>query len=204
MALNDIKLKAFKITEEDLVEQNFFREGVHEVIITSAEFFETDDKKIFLELKLTGSNDEEGSTRLYFTEDAKKISLDTIRKILVHNASDDETKDKIREAYKKITNLAQLNPFALRLVDKQAWLKIEKSDKTYTSKETGEIKHSYNRNIYGFEPKMKAAPSESKTDTQNNTASKPTAEQISQVEAVVDALPEQDDIDLTDIPFKKG
>ena len=197
MALNDIKLKTFKITEEDLVEQNFFREGVHEVIITSAEFFETDDKKIYLELGIMGSNDEQDTARLYFTDGAKKISIDTIRKILVHNAPDDETKDKIREAYKKITNLAQLNPFALRLVDKQAWLKIEKSDKT----ETGEIKHSYNRNIYGFEPKMKAVPSESKINTQDNTVSKPTAEQVAQVEAVVDALPEQDDIDLTDIPF---
>lgn len=201
MALNDIKLKTFKITEEDLVEQNFFREGVHEVIITSAEFFETDDKKIYLELGIMGSNDEQDTARLYFTEGAKKISIDTIRKILVHNASDDETKDKIREAYKKITNLAQLSPFVLRLVDKQAWLKIEKSDKTYTSKETGEIKHSYNRNIYGFEPKMKTTLSESRTDTQGNTVSKPTAEQVAQVEAVVDALPEQDDIDLTDIPF---
>jgi len=200
MALNDIKLKTFKITEEDLVEQNFFREGVHEVIITSAEFFETDDKKIYLELGIMGSNDEQDTARLYFTEGAKKISIDTIRKILVHNAPDDETKDKIREAYKKITNLAQLNPFALKLIDKQAWFKIEKSDKTYTSKETGEIKYSYNRNIYGFEPKMKATPSESKTSTQD-TVSKPTAEQVAQVEAVVDALPEQDDIDLTDIPF---
>lgn len=202
MALNDVKMKVFKITEEDLVEQNFFREGVHEVIITSAEFFETDDQKIYLELGIMGSNDEQDTVRLYFTDGAKKISLDTIRKILVHNAPDEETKGKIREAYKKITNLAQLNPFALRLIDKQAWLKIEKSDKTYTSKETGEIKHSYNRNIYGFEPKMKkVTPSESKTDTQDNTASKPTAEQVTQVEAAVDALPEQDDIDLTDIPF---
>jgi|GEM_PF-1308175 hypothetical protein len=201
MAINDVKMKIFKITEEDLVEQNFFREGVHEVIITSAEFFETDDQKIYLELGIMGSNDEQDTARLYFTDGAKKISLDTIRKILVHNAPDEETKDKIREAYKKITNLAQLNPFVLRLVDKQAWLKIEKSDKTYTSKETGEIKHSYNRNIYGFEPKMKTTPSESKTNTQGNTVSKPTAEQVAQVEAAVDALPEQDDIDLTDIPF---
>lgn len=196
MALNDIKLKAFKITEEDLVEQNFFREGVHEVIITSAEFFETDDKKIYLELGIMGSSDEQDTVRLYFTEGAKKISLDTIRKILVHNASDDETKDKIREAYKKITNLAQLNPFALRLVDKQAWLKVEKSDKTYTSKETGEIKHSYNRNIYGFEPKMKNEESKAETEPKEEKA-----EVVEKVEAVVGELPPQDDIDLTDIPF---
>ncbi len=43
MAINDVKMKVFKITEDDLIEQTFFREGVHEVIITSAEFFETDD-----------------------------------------------------------------------------------------------------------------------------------------------------------------
>lgn len=200
MALNDVKLKAFKITEEDLVEQNFFREGVHEVLITAAEFFESDDKKIFLELKLTGSNDEEGSTRLYFTEDAKKISLDTIRKILVHNASDDETKDKIREAYKKVTSLAQLVPFTLKLVDKQAWYKVEKSDKTYTDKETGEIKTGYNRNIYGFEPRMKPVAPVA-TETKAETAAQSTSEQTEAVESAVGALPVQDDIDLTDIPF---
>lgn len=200
MALNDVKLKTFKITEEDLVEQNFFREGVHEVIITSAEFFETDDKKVYLELGIMGSNDEQDTARLYFTEGAKKISLDTIRKILVHNAPDDETKDKIREAYKKITNLAQLHPFALRLVDKQAWLKIEKSDKTYTSKETGEIKHSYNRNIYGFEPRMKPT-TQPTNEAKTEAVPQPAQEQTAAVEAVVGELPAQDNIDLTDIPF---
>lgn len=200
MALNDIKLKAFKITEDDLVEQNFFREGVHEVMITSAEFFETDDKKIFLELNIIGSNDEQDTARLYFTEGAKKISLDTIRKILVHNASDDETKDKIREAYKKVTSLAQLVPFTLKLVDKQAWYKVEKSDKTYTSKETGEIKTSYNRNIYGFEPRMKSV-TPAATEAKAEPVTQPTSDQTAAVESAVGALPAQDDIDLTDIPF---
>lgn len=196
--LNSVKLKVFKLSEEDVAENGYyFREGVHEVIISDVEFMESKDKKIYAEFKVVGKNGEEATPRIYFTENAKKISIDTIRKILVHNAETEEVKQAIRDKFKKVTNLLDLNSFLEKTKGKQAWLKVEKSDHEYTDEATGEVKISYNRNIYGFEPKITPKPEVKQVD--DNEEITAIDQQPDKVE--VDDLDYEEEIDLSDIPF---
>lgn len=155
MAISDIKLRTKTFTEEELEEQLFFREGVHEVMIGMAEFNETAAGDIYLHVAVAGKSGEESSARLYFTDKSTKYSIDTIRKILIHNAESDEKKAEIREYFNtKVKCLLDLKPLARSLIGKQAWLKIEKSDRTYVG-EGGKTRNSYDRDLYGFEPRMK-------------------------------------------------
>lgn len=192
--LSEIRMKTFIIKEDDLAEaETYFRIGVHKVTIDRVELKETDSKKIYAEFDLSGEAGQKGNARLWFTDKAIKYSIDMIRKILVHNANDEAAKQAVRDEFKNVKNLLDLSAFLKRTTDCEAWLKIERSDRTYTNRD-GEERFSYDRNLYGFEPVMSKEPATSKSSNAG------TVEAINQAISgeVVD---ETEQINLDDIPF---
>lgn len=133
----------------------FMGEGVHKVTIlgvlpgasesTGSEYFE---------FGIQSEDGIIGEARVYWTEKAQQYSFNTIRDIFVHNTKE-ENKEKVRamvDAAKDTDELLKLCQEGLE--GKEAWYKVEKSGSTYVNAQ-GETKDSYNRNLYGYEPKMK-------------------------------------------------
>jgi len=196
MAISDINLKTARIKPEDLVEDEYFGQGVHEVIISNAEFFKDDkNDKIYLDVDVADEqNIRKAQVRMFFTEKANKITISTIRRILVHNAEDENKKQEIRIKFQTVTSLLDLKAFVMDLIGKQAWLKIEKSDRTYIDND-GNEKFSYNRNLYGYEPEMTIQ--KKKMDTDNDVA---TSQEMLPTEQEVDNMGGME-INMADVPF---
>jgi hypothetical protein len=131
---------------------------------------------------------------MFFTEKANKITISTIRRILVHNAEDENKKQEIRIKFQTVTSLLDLKAFVMDLIGKQAWLKIEKSDRTYIDND-GNEKFSYNRNLYGYEPEMTIQ--KKKMDTDNDVA---TSQEMLPTEQEVDNMGGME-INMADVPF---
>ena len=196
MAISDINLKTARIKPEDLVEDEYFGQGVHEVIIYGAEFYK-DEKKgnIYLDVDVADEqNVKKAQVRMFFTEKANKITISTIRRILVHNAEDENKKQEIRTKFQTVTSLLDLKAFVMDLIGKQAWLKIEKSDRTYIDND-GNEKFSYNRNLYGYEPEMTAQKKKTDADSGvvDNQDTLPTEQEV-------DNMGEME-INMADVPF---
>lgn len=62
--MTDEELKNMKLSEEDLKESTYFTEGVHAVTITEATFEKNANDKVFLNVKVQGTNGEQGDARL--------------------------------------------------------------------------------------------------------------------------------------------
>jgi len=132
----------------------YFGEGVHKVKIQGvvADTSPNSGSEYF-EFGLLGENGEEGNARVYWTEKSQPYSFNTIRDIFVHNTKE-ENKDKVRDMVNATSNTDELLKLCQdSLEGKEAWLKVEKSGTTYVNG-AGETKESYNRNIYGYEPRM--------------------------------------------------
>ena len=152
------------MTDEDLATRtggNYFSEGVHEVLIQKAERGVTDSGKEYAEITVLGHDDEVGTARLWFsTEKAGKYALSILSGIAVHNRKDDAAKEKARATFKAITDTDEVDDkFLARFKEMDAWFMVQQSDRTYQNAE-GETKNSYDRNIYGYEPKMKQMTAE--------------------------------------------
>ena len=152
------------MTDEDLATRtggNYFSEGVHEVLIRKAERGTTAAGKDFAEITVLGHDDEEGTARLWFsTEAGAKYALSILSGIAVHNREGDAAKEKARATFKAITDTDEVDDkFLARFVEMDAWFLVQKSGGTYQNAE-GETKDSYDRNIYGYEPKMKPMTAE--------------------------------------------
>lgn len=135
---------------------NFFGQGVHKVLIMLVEFGKTDDDKEFGEFTVVDpeNDDRQDRVRLWFTTDkAVKFSFSTLRNIFVHNAPEDK-KDSVREKFNALEDTKQLEEACQKtLIGKECWYTVyEDPERTYTN-DKGEVKNSYNRNIYGYEPK---------------------------------------------------
>ena len=78
----------------------------------------------------------------------------TLQGIAVHNAKDDAQKDKIRQFFVGDFNDEKVQKVLDKLTGYEAWLTVYQSDRTYTNAQ-GETRHSYDHNIYGYEPKPK-------------------------------------------------
>lgn len=215
MTVSDINLRRTPISEDDLNGAEYFSEGVHQVTIQNAEFVESNGK-IYLETTVRGDGGELEKIRLYFTESSTKISINTIRKIIIHSISDEEQRKVFREEFNKIRSLLDLSKFISRLKGCVAWLKIEKSERTYVNR-YGEVRHSMDRSLYGFEPRTEnreknIAPQSVQVISQPSTpqpapdmAGKiiapsqiPDEEIAKQAEEMIDSGKE---VDLSDIPF---
>ena len=135
---------------------NFFQEGVHKVKIAGVTGGETPEGKEFIEFTVAGENGEEGNARMWFTTDkAIKFTFNTIRGIFTHNALEGK-KEAAKDMVNKVKNSDELVELCNKvLTGKEAWYQVEKTDRTYPAAD-GSLKNSYNRNIYGYEPKPKA------------------------------------------------
>lgn len=146
------------LTDEDLdrTPGNYFTEGVHKVKIDSIERDNMDDGRAFLTVKVTGEDDQEGTARLWLhTEGGAKYSLSILSGIVSHSKKTEADKAKVRESFKAINDTDELDSkFLARFKGLEAWYEVEKTDRTYTNAD-GETKNSYNRNVYGYEPKPK-------------------------------------------------
>lgn len=139
-------------TKKEVSNNQYFGEGVHVVTILGITSDTSTDKE-FWKVELEGENGEEGDARLYWTEKAAPYSFNTIRQIFVHNTVD-ANKDKIRATVDATNNTAELLKLSQSLIGKKAWYKVEKSGGQYLGSD-GTMKDSYNKNLFGYEPKMK-------------------------------------------------
>lgn len=131
----------------------YFGEGVHKVKIDEVVFGMTDKDKEYAEFKLIGENGETGSARMWFTTDgAINYSFNAIRNIFIHNTVE-KHRDKMREKFDALHNTEELAEFCKALRGKECWYSIVKTDQTYTDN-YGNIRHNYDRNVYGYEPKI--------------------------------------------------
>ena len=171
------ELKNITISPEEIRETTYFKFGTHEIVVSKVKIDKHEDKpfaNIFVENDVA-----EDRARLWLhTPDTRRISIDTVRKILIHNQEDEEIKQKIREKFQQIKNLADFAALLEKIVGCAAWFKISE-DENRSYKKDGEIKKSINRRIYGYKPK----------DSQK-------VEQKDEVAELSD-----DEVDLSDIPF---
>lgn len=176
--MTEQELKNMTLSEEDVKESTFFTTGVHKVSITEAAFEKNASEKVFLRIAVKGVEGQEGEAKLWFTGGATPFSVDKIRKIFVHNAEDDEQKQKVRDYFKGMKSLYDLSQLAGKLPGKECWYTVEKTEETYVD-QNGDERYRYEKNIWAYEPKLKKKESAS--------------------EVVADDIP--DEVDLSDIPF---
>lgn len=138
---------------------DFIPEGIHKVKIAAIVFDSMPDGREYVEFTVEDEEGRAGTARMWFTTDAAiNYTFNIIRGIFVHNAPEGK-KDAIREQIDKLEDDAALEKACKVLIGKEAWYLVEKSDRTYTA-DDGTTKHSYNRNIYGYEPSPRKQPAE--------------------------------------------
>lgn len=160
-------VKVTPLTDEDLAPRgnnNYFDEGVHNIYITKAVRGTTDNGKEYVEFTVLGEEDQEGTARLWFTTDkSAKYALSILAGIAVHNKDTEADKQKVRDAFKKITDTDEVsNKFLERFKNYKAWYRVSKSDRTYTAQD-GSTKYSYDKDIAGYELKPKQLTAEQLT-----------------------------------------
>lgn len=133
----------------------FIGDGIHKVTILGVTGGETAEGKEFIEFTVKDESGAEGNARMWFTTDkAIKYTFSVIRSLFAHNALADK-KEAAKEMVNKTKNSDELVELCNKvLTGKEVWYEVEKSDRTYTNA-AGELKYSYNRNLYGYEPKPK-------------------------------------------------
>lgn len=146
---------AIDFTNEHKAEQGaYFPEGIHTVKILGVTGGANENGKEYIEFTVGGENGEEGTARMWFTTDkAINFTFNTIRTLFVHNALKGK-EEAAKEMVNKVTNSEELIDVCNEaLVGKEGFYVVEKSDYTYTN-QAGELKHGYNRNLYGYKPKQ--------------------------------------------------
>ena len=149
-----------QLTDEDLAtrgDRTYFAEGEHEVLIEKAERGTTDAGKEYVEFSVLGHADERDTARLWFTTDASaKYAMSIMAGIAVHNKQTEAEKASVRTAWKSITDTDKIDAkYLANFKDKDAFFTVHQSERTYTTP-SGETRHSYDKNIYGYMPKPKA------------------------------------------------
>lgn len=133
---------------------DFIPEGTHLVKIMLVEGGKTTDGKEYIEFTVVDDQEREGRARMWFTTDAAiNYTFNIVRGIFVHNAPEGK-KDEMRAKIDAIADSDKLVEACQALIGKEAWYQNTKSDRTYHDAE-GNEKHSYDRNIYGYEPAPK-------------------------------------------------
>ena len=136
----------------------YFGYGVHSVQIAEVTLGGTDEgEKEFIEIKVVdpGDLDVEDAARVWFTSDkAINYSFNVLRQIFVHCAPENR-KDDARELFDKINSTDDLVAVMQKCVGRQCWFtKYPSPDRTYQNAQ-GETKPSVDKNIMGYEPKLK-------------------------------------------------
>lgn len=146
-------------TDEDKVEREFKESlpfGITVVKITGVLSDTAESGADFIEIGVQSEDGIEDEARLWFTGGATPISFNTVRDIAVHNQTDDKTKDAVREAFAKLKSSEELAELiATKMIGQQAWFtKYYDPSRTYSGKD-GTQRRSINKNILGYEPRLK-------------------------------------------------
>ena len=188
------ELKSITITPEETKESGYFEFGVHEVKITKIKI-DKQDNKPYVEIFVENDSSEDRARLWLHTPDTRRISIDTVRRILVHNQADESIKQKIREKIQQIKNLADFAALLEKTVGCTAWFKVSE-DEERTYEKDGKVKKSINRRIYGYEPKSDIPKVQAETKPQIKAVE---ADENGTVHYVDDSYDEP--VDLSDIPF---
>lgn len=184
------ELKQVVITEKELAEPCYFDLGIHEVEIAGVEITKTDNGKFYAEVAVAGSDGRKDKVRLWLhTPDTRRISIDTVRRVLVHKQTDGAMKQAVRDRFKEIRNLADFAVFLKKMTGCGAWLELSKDPERTYQNNRGEMVPSINRRLFAYKPNpQKADP------------------KIKAIEADTDGTIHYDEdmsgeVDLSDIPF---
>jgi hypothetical protein len=151
---NMVKMKTMSDKEFE-ARKPYFGVGVHEVILTSAVAGKSPTTESdFIEFSLLGEADEEGSVRMYLTEKTVERTRSILATIAVHNKEGEVEKQKVRDAFKKMTDSDDMltEKFLAKYKDMQAWILTEE-DKSAPKPNGGFYLRS---NLYSYEPKPRA------------------------------------------------
>lgn len=169
-------VKMSEMTDKDFEERKpYFGVGAHEVIMGAATTGKTPNTgSEYIDFAVAGSNDEEGSVRLYLTEKTVDRTRSILAALAVHNKEGDVEKQKVRDAFKKITDSDQMldAKFLEKFDGAHAWILVEE-DKSAPKPNGGFYLRS---NLYSYPPKPRV------TDIQDDIKS-------------------GDNVDLSEIPF---
>lgn len=147
-------VKMAQMEDKDFNNSAYFDLGVHEVAITGAETGKNEKGTPYIDITVEGLGDEKDTVRMYTSENAAPYTRNNLAKIAVHNRDSEEEKQKVRDAFKKITDSDQMdNKFLERFIDMQAWLLVEE-DQTAPKPNGGFYKRS---TLYAYKPTPKAA-----------------------------------------------
>lgn len=155
---------------KDAPNGNWFGFGVHKVNIGMIELSPADAEKEYIEITVVGDDEEEDTARVWFTsEKAANYSFNVLRGIYVHNAPE-AAKDAARETMDAVQDttefVAKLNE---KLIGGECWFtKYLDPTRTYIAAD-GTTKQSVNKNIYGYEPKLRPALLPKEAPTSGNT-----------------------------------
>lgn len=159
----------------------YFGVGAHLVMIKGARADKSPNTgSEFIEFDVVGTSDEEGTVRLYLTEKTADRSRSILGAIAVHNKQTEAEKQKVREAFKKITDTDQMTDkeFLAKFIDMEAWILTEED--TSAPKPNGGF--YLRNNLYSYEP----------------TPRKVTAEDLT----TENMLKGGTEVDTDDVPFK--
>lgn len=143
------------MTQDDYKTANYFTEGVHKVKIDGGLLDKMDDGREYIEIGVVGDDGEEDNVRFWLhTEASAKYTIRTLQGIAVHNAKEDD-KEKVRQFFTGEFDDKKIRAVLDKLEGKEAWYSLQKSNRTYQNAQ-GETKHSYDRNLTGYEPKPRS------------------------------------------------
>lgn len=145
---------AISFSDSHKEDSKYFETGVHKVKILSVFEDVNANDKPFFGFDIKGENGETDTARLWFSTDkAIAMSFGVIRDIMVHNAPEGK-KDAIRDEINKVKDTDELLAIAqASLKGREAWYEVAQNG-TWTN-DQGEVKNSYNKNLYGYEKKPK-------------------------------------------------
>ena len=130
--------------------------GITVVQVTGALADQTEKGVDFIEVGVVAENGVEDSAKLFFTGGASNISFNTLRQIAVHCAETEEAKEAARQRVDAVKDGDELAAVISELcTGKQIWFTkyYDAKGRTFTN-EHGTFK-SINKNVLGYEPKLK-------------------------------------------------
>lgn len=130
--------------------------GVNKVQLVGVTAGETDAGKDYIEVTVTNADGIEDSGRVWFVGGASKYSFDTLRQIVIHSQKSDSDKEAARMAVEKcVDNEALADLINKQCVGAELWFtKYFDAERTYQGSD-GVTRRSVNKNIYGYEPRLK-------------------------------------------------
>ncbi len=133
----------------------YFGIGVHEIYINGATTGKAKNTgSDYIEFSIIGQNDEEGKVTLWLTEKTVDRTRSILATIAVHNKEGEVEKQKVRDAFKKITDSDEMlsEKFLAKFENMQAWILTEE-DKSSPKPNGG---FYLRNNLYSYEPKPRA------------------------------------------------